>query len=208
MDHIAVAISHDLELDMAGAREILLDIDFAVAECRQCLRASELERARKIFGISRDAHSLAASTRRRLDDDRKPDLAGEFQCVVGLLNRTRRAGNNGNADVLHRLSCGCLVAHDADLGRGWPNEVDVRRDARLGEFRVLGEKPVARMNRVGAGDLRCGDDPGDIEIRFPCRSGPDADIIVSEADVQRFAVRLRVHRDGLDTQLAARSDNS
>ena len=208
MDHIAVAIAHDLELDVAGPRQVFLDVDFAVAESGQRFRARELERPRKILRISSDAHALTAAPGRSLDDDREADLTREFQRVVGLLNRARSSGNDRDTDVLHGFS-GCrFVAHDPDLRGCRPDKVDVRRDARLGEFRVLGEKPVTRMNRVGAGDLRRGNDAGDIEIRFPRRSGPDADIVISEADVQRFAISFRVDRDSLDAQLTASSDNS
>ncbi len=33
VDDVAVPVTHDLELDVSRAREILLDVDFAVAKC-------------------------------------------------------------------------------------------------------------------------------------------------------------------------------
>ena len=47
VDDVAVTVAEDLELDVARPREVLLDVDVAVAECRQRLAARELERARK-----------------------------------------------------------------------------------------------------------------------------------------------------------------
>src|SRR6266542_1954132 len=64
------------------------------------------------------------------------------------------------------------------------------------------------MNRVSAGDLGGGDDAGDIEVRLACRSGTDADVVIGEADVQRFPIRLGVHRNRLDSELAARAYDS
>ena len=60
------------------------------------------------------------------------------------------------------------------------------------------------MDRVGAGDLRGGDDAGDPQVGQPAGGGADADVVVGEADVERLPVRLAVHRHRLDAQLAAR----
>jgi hypothetical protein len=64
------------------------------------------------------------------------------------------------------------------------------------------------MDGVGAGDLGGGDDARDVEIRFPRGRGPDADVVVGEADVERFAIGFGVDGDRLDTQFAAGSYNA
>ena len=53
VDDVAVRVAQDLELDVARAREVLLDVDLAVAERRQRLGARELERARELVGVAR-----------------------------------------------------------------------------------------------------------------------------------------------------------
>ena len=80
--------------------------------------------------------------------------------------------------------------------------------ARLGELRVLGEEAVARMNRVGAGDLGGGDDARNLEVRVARGRRADADIVIREAHVQRFAVGFGVDGHGLDAELAARADDA
>jgi hypothetical protein len=109
---------------------------------------------------------------------------------------------------VHRFASSGLIAHEADLLRRGPDEVDIRRDARLREFRVLGEKPVTGMDRIGARDLGGGNDARDVEVRFARGRGPDADVVVGEADVERFPIGLGVDSDGLDAQLATGSDDA
>src|SRR5689334_3546750 len=104
VDDVTMAIAHDLELDVPRAREILLDVDIAVAECGQGFRASELEGAREILGISRDAHSLSAAAGGRLDDHRESNIARELQRFLGILDRARSSRHDRHSDVLHRLA--------------------------------------------------------------------------------------------------------
>jgi hypothetical protein len=64
------------------------------------------------------------------------------------------------------------------------------------------------MDGVSAGDLGGRDDARDVEIRFARRCGSDADVVVSKANVQGFAIRLGVNRDGLDAELAAGANDA
>ena len=170
-------------------------------------RASWKERAKS--STSRDdAHSLSAAARRRLDDHRKADLLRELERFVDVLHRTGRSRHDRHADGGHRLARRGLVAHHANLVAGRPDERDVRRDADVGELGVLGEKAVAGMDRVGAGDLGGGDDARNVEIRLARRRRADADVVVGEAHVQRFAIGLGVDGDRLHAELAAGADDA
>src|SRR5262249_42538143 len=73
MDDVPILVAEDLKFDVSRPRQILLDVHVAVAERGQCLRPRELERARKIIGIPRDAHAFAAAAGGRLDNDGKAD---------------------------------------------------------------------------------------------------------------------------------------
>ena len=53
-----------------------------------------------------------------------------------------------------------LVAHDADVLGARADEGDAVRFEDLGELGVLRQEAVARMDRVGAGDLAGGEDCG------------------------------------------------
>ena len=86
--------------------------------------------------------------------------------------------------------------------------VDLRRGADVGELGVLGEKAVARVDRVGAGDLGGGDQARNVEIRLARRRRADADVVVGEANVERLAIGLGVHGDRLHAELAAGADDA
>src|SRR5665647_2169160 len=64
------------------------------------------------------------------------------------------------------------------------------------------------MDRVGARDLRGGDEARDLEVRLARRRRPDADIVVGKADVERLAIGFGVDGNRLDVELAARADDS
>ncbi len=208
VDDVAVPVAQNLELDVSRAREILLDVDLAVAERGERFGPRQLKRSREILRVGGDAHSLSAAAGRRLDDHGKADFPREPESFVRVVNRPVRARNDRHSDVLHRLAGGGLVAHEPDLLRGRSDEVDVGRDARLGELRVLGEETVAGMDGVGAGDLGGGDDARDVEVGLARRSGPDADVVVGEAHVERFAIRFGVHGHRLDAELATGANHT
>ena len=73
----------------------------------------------------------------------------------------------------------------------------------LGEARVLGQEAVARMDRVGAGDLAGGDQRRDVEIAVAGRRRADADALVGEPHMHRVGIGGRMHRDGRDAELLA-----
>src|SRR5687768_13950423 len=184
VDHPAELVAEDLELDVSRPHEVLLDVDVAVAERRQRLAARERERPLELVGVLGDAHPLPAPARRGLDDHREADRSGELERLLDVFHRTGRTGDDGNPDGGHRLSRRRLVAHDADLFGSGTDEGDVGCGADLGELGVLGEETVAGMDRVGAGDLRRGDDARDLEIRVARGRRPNADVVVGESNVQ------------------------
>ena len=63
------------------------------------------------------------------------------------------------------------------------------------------------MDGVGAGDLGGGNDARDIELGLSRARRADANVVIGEADVQRFAIGGGVYRNGFDAKLAARADD-
>src|SRR6266446_129448 len=64
------------------------------------------------------------------------------------------------------------------------------------------------MDRVNVEDFGSADDRGNVEVALGRRRGPDAGRLVGKAHVQRISINVAVHRDGADTHLFARPDNS
>ena len=205
---LPIVVAHDLDLDVARLLEVLLDVHRAVAEGRQRFVLGQPEELGELLGVVRDPHALPAAAGGGLDDDRKADLVGERPAP-----RPRPRSCPGEPGTVGTpASCcqppgGGLVAHLADLIAGGADEGDVASLAGLGELGVLRQEAVARVDRVGAGDLRGGDDVGDAGGRAAAGRGPDADVVVGEADVERLAVGLAVDGHRLDPQLPAGPDD-
>ena len=73
----------------------------------------------------------------------------------------------------------------------------------LGEARILGQEAVARMHRVGAGDLAGGEQPRHVEIALARGRRADAHAFVGEPHMHGVGVGGRMHRHGRDAELLA-----
>ena len=163
----------DLDLDVARALDELLEVDGAVLEGGRRLglaRAVAVLQEREL--VVGDAHAASTATGHRLDHHRVADLLGDRAGLLdSLVDDAVGAGHDGHVRGQGDLTRLRLVAHHRDgLGRG-TDEADLAAAADLGEAGVLGEEAVARMDRVDVGDLRRGDDAGDVEVRLGARAG-------------------------------------
>ena len=73
----------------------------------------------------------------------------------------------------------------------------------FGEARVLRQEAVARMHRVGAGDLAGREQRGNVEIAVPGGRRADADAFVGEPDVHGVGVGGRMHGNRRNAELLA-----
>ena len=123
-----------------------------------------------------------------------------------LFGRRQRAVGTGHArhaGALHGLDGRDLVAHETDGLGARADEHEAALFHALGEIGVFREKPVARVDRLGVGDLGGADDGRDVEVAFGGARRADAHRFVGEAHVPWRRGRLRVHRHGLDAERAA-----
>src|SRR6202043_1420435 len=91
VDHLAVEVAEDLELDVPGLDEVLLEIDPAVAERLLRFLAGGRELALDLALGRDDAHAAAAAAGRRLEDDRIADLGGQLPRLLGAGERLAAA---------------------------------------------------------------------------------------------------------------------
>ncbi len=75
-------------------------------------------------------------------------------------------------------------------------------------MRVFGEKPVTRVDRLHVAHFGGADDAVDLEVAFLAGSVADADSLVSQLNVERVGVRLRIDSQRADTQLTARTNDA
>ena len=66
---------------------------------------------------------------------------------------------------------------------------------------VLGEKAVPGMDRLGAGLLRCLEDPRDVEVALGRGTRPEEERLVGVRDVHRAAISLGIHGHRADAEL-------
>ena len=81
------------------------------------------------------------------------------------------------------------------------DEGDVVLGQNVGESRILGEKAIAGMHGVGAGDLTGRQQRGHVEIAVARGGRADAHALVGELDVHRVLVGGRIDRDRGDAEL-------
>ena len=116
----------------------------------------------------------------------------------------RRAGHAGHTDLRRECLGGDLVPHQRDDLRGRADEADPALTAGAREVAVLGEKPVAGVDRVDSRRHRDVEDLGHPQVRvdrpLPV---PDPIRLVGLVPVLVHSVFVAVDRDGADPQLVA-----
>ena len=96
-----------------------------------------------------------------------------------------------------------LVAHQADVLGPRTDEVHVVLGQDFGKAGVLGKEAIARMHRIGAGDLAGREQRRNIEIAVLGRRRADADAFIGQAHVHGVLIRGRMHRHGRNAELLA-----
>ncbi len=177
----AVLVAEDLHLDMPRLEDQLLQIALAVAEGGLGLRAALADLRLQLVRPVDGPHPAPAPAPGRLEHQRVAHLLGHGADAVHCARRIRIGqhlgrGHDRNAGLDGRAPRARLVAqHPHRLGLR-PDEGDPVLVAGIDEVGVLGQKAVARMDRVRP--ARSGD-PNyfrDREIRLD-RPQPLADVI-------------------------------
>ena len=208
MNDIAMLVAEHLDLDMARLLDIFLDEHAIVAEARLGLAPGRRVSLGDLLGAIGDAHALAAAAGRGLDHDRKADLLGDLDRLLGVLDHAEMAGHGRDLGLGGELLRLDLVAHGLDGLDVRPDEHDAGLLERARKGSVLGEKPVARMNGLRAGRLGRGHDLGDIEIGLRGLRRADGYGLIGHLHVQRVAVGLGIDGHGLDAEPARGPDDA
>src|SRR4029079_16471218 len=167
---VPVLVRKQLDLHMSRTLEVALEEDGLISKCSLGLAARSGDGVGELPGLANVSHPPAATACGRLDHQWKADLVG----IAG-----GQDGNPGRRGGALRLE---LVAAAAQRVGSGADENETRRLDRLGEVRVLGEEPVAGMDRVGARMLRGPDVLLGVEV------ARDLDDLVGLAGVQRALV--------------------
>jgi len=74
--------------------------------------------------------------------------------------------------------------------------------------RVLSQKSIARVDRIGIANLRSTNDAVDFKVTFRTNGWPDTNGLVGELHMKAVDVGLRVNGNRLDSQFPAGADNT
>src|SRR5579862_3662354 len=203
VDDVAVLVPEDLDFNVARRRDIAFDQERVVAEGASGFAAGRRQRRGELAGFVHDAHSFAATTGRRLDQQRVADVTrvpfdlGVVQSGGAEPGNHRYAGGGGDGLRLD------LAAHATDGGGGRPDERDARVGARLREVGVLSKETVAGMHGVGTDSPCRVDDRFDGQERAASDRGTDVNSFVGGAHEGRVPIGVGVDRRGVHTHGAA-----
>ena len=207
VDDVAVRVREHLDLDVARILDVPLDVDGGVGEVPLPLAGRGVERALGLVGGPHDLHSLPATPGRGLDDHRIADLVAELHDVVCGLHGVDRPRDDGHSGFAHRASCRRLRPHQLDRVRRRPDPGQPRLLDAAGEFRVLGEEPVAGVDRLRPRAQRRLDEHLAAEVALRRGPRPDEVGLVGGANVRAPPIGLRVDRHAADPELAERAED-
>ncbi len=191
---MAVFVAEHLDLDVPRTLDQLLDENGRVAECARGLARSRGKRGQKLGFTIHPPHAFTAAARDGFQHDGKARLARKRQGRRRILQPFGRTGDYRHTAAHGHFACFGLRAHAPDRLRGWTDERETRPLASRREFRVLAQKSVAGMNRVGARNPRGIKDSLNGKIALPRCRRSDANRFIRASDVQRRAIHLGEHR--------------
>ena len=209
VQNVAVAVAQNLYFDVAGAAHEAFQEDRIVAESRSSFAAGLLEAPGEIGLPVHHPHAAPAAAESRLDDEREPDLAGDFLRLLGIAHRLLGAGHHRNAGFFRQAPRRSLVAEQFQQFRAGAYKSDAGTIAGARQRRVLGKKAIAGMDGIDALFLRQFHDAFDIQVGLH-RALALADEIrfVGLESMQGQAVFLRVDSHRAQPQLVGCAQNA
>ena len=118
------------------------------------------------------------------------------------------AWDHGNAEPLRGFLRLDLVAHQTNVFGLGADEMQTVVGEDFGETGVFGQKAIAGMHGIGAGDLAGGQQRRNVEIAVLRRRRSDTDALVRKPHMHGVGIGGGMHRDGRYTQLLAGAQNT
>ena len=151
VDHVAVAVGHDLDLHVATTLDQALQVDAVVPEGGASFALGVGVGRRDLVLGGGDAHASAAAAAFGLEQDGVSGALGHLDRLLGVAQDAVAPGDQGQARAPHGLLGRGLLAHQVhDVGRR-SDEADAVLFAQGGEDRVFREKAPAWVDRAAAG---------------------------------------------------------
>jgi len=134
----AVLVAEDLELNVVGIDDELLDVNGTVTESFFGLHASSVVALNEAALVAGDAHAATSTTGDGFDHHGITDLAGHTEGLGLIRDDAIAAGRNRNASGAGAVTGGIFVAHHANRLGCRADELDIAGGADISEVGVLG----------------------------------------------------------------------
>ena len=204
---VPVGVAEDLHLDVARPCDESLEIERGIAERRLGLSSGRDDHVGQLALVIRGPDPLAAASGGRLDHHGVAEPSGRLERLVDGCDPVR-SGHCRNVRLPREAARRRLVAHLSNDGGGGADERDALRLACGREGGVLGKEAVARVDRVRAGRSGGLDERRGVEVALARARRPDVHSLVGSAHVERRLVRVGIHGDGGEPELAAGADDA
>ncbi len=149
-------------------------------------------------------HPAPAAAARGLDDYRVAGFAGDSHDFLRVFRqRAVYARHHRHAGFFHGGFGAYLVAHQPYGFGPRSDEDEAALLHALGKIRILGQKTIAGVDRLGIGHFCRADDGRNVEVAQRRLRRPDAYRFVCQLHVLGFGVGLGMNYDSLDAHFAA-----
>jgi hypothetical protein len=181
------------------------DIDSTVPERSLRLAPGSVKTLHQADVAVGSPHPPTATAGNGFDHNRISNLLGDPDSLMLGFDHTIASRRDWYPGLPGLFSSRILVAHYPNCARRRPNKSNIATAANLREMRVLREKTVPWMNRVGIADLGGAYYPIDFQIAFRAWRSTDTHRLVGQLNVKRVDVDLRIDRYRRNTQFFASS---
>ena len=189
VEHRAVLVGENLQLDVLGIFEITLGVERAVLEVRLRFALRGRECGIDLGERLRDLQPFAAAAAGGFERERQSVALCRFARVRDALDRFGAARYERHLRRLHRAARAQLIAHRVDRIGMRADPAEPGFDDAACEGRVLGEESVAGMNGIGPALMRDLEDAIDVEVTLRRSRGSEHVRLVGHANVKRLACR-------------------
>ena len=153
MNDVTVMISHNLKLDVMRIDDEFFDVYVPVPKSFLGFMTRPTKCRHQARFVVRHAHAAAATACCRFDHHRIADFLRNLNRILLRLHNSIASRRNRHTGFPRKSPSSVFVAHGLHCTRRGTDEFNIAALADFSEMRVLGEKSIARMDRIDVANL-------------------------------------------------------
>ena len=150
INHIAVAIGHNLNLNMPRLLNIFFNKNAGIAKAGAGLIGGTLKAIAAVSLVPGHAHAFTATTGRGFEHHRVANTIADLHRMVGIAHHICVTANTANPGFFSNQFRGDFIAHRLNGFFARANKDNPRIVQRVAKLAVFREKTIARMHRICA----------------------------------------------------------